>query len=225
MVTYHLCGNGKTIYRLEFSIKPENIDYYISLLENYLTELVFAEEKESKKLVEREKLDKENKDSLDEEDNQIFLTNARVTNASTLEDYLPLLVTIKTKKYHFLRPYTIFMLIRLLWDDLDRIDSPYVVKMASLLDNSDYIDFSQLLAIFLEESGNVCPEKYFDYNSSMCLLRGLKIEITEKYSRCALSNFWQGDEAERELADSIVSKSSSNREAIKRIHFEPLEKL
>lgn len=140
MVTYHLCGDGETIYRLEFSIKPEEKDYYISLLENYLTELIFVEE--------REKLDKENKDSLDEEDNQIFLTNARVTNASTLEDYLPLLVTIKTKKYHFLRPYTIFMLIKLLWDDLDKIDSPYIVKMACLLDNSEDYQEAYKINIF-----------------------------------------------------------------------------
>ena len=53
MFTYYLCDDNNTIYRIEFSIKQEEKKYYLSLLDNYLNELIFIEENESKKLVEK----------------------------------------------------------------------------------------------------------------------------------------------------------------------------
>ena len=49
MFTYYLCDDNDTIYRIWFSIKQEEKEHYLSLLDNYLTELVFIEENELKK--------------------------------------------------------------------------------------------------------------------------------------------------------------------------------
>ena len=221
MYTYYLCNDNETIYRLEFSIKPEEKEHYISLLGNYLTELVFCEEDEQKKLVEKKKIEKENKDNLSRENYQLLLEQARVTSSEEIEDYLPFVITVKTKKYSFLRSFTICLLIKLLSKDLDKTDSPYVSKLEKLL-SGFYFDFSKILEFFGDESGNLSPERYIDYTSSINLLRNLKVNITEQYSRSALLNFWQGDEAERCIADGIVSDSDANKEALKKLNFEPI---
>ena len=49
MFSYYLCGDGETIYRVEFSLKQDEKKKYLSLLENYLSELIYVEEVEIKK--------------------------------------------------------------------------------------------------------------------------------------------------------------------------------
>lgn len=219
MYFYYLCDDNETVYRVEYSIKQEDKERYLSLLENYLTEFVFVEENEVKKLVEEE-IEKENEDNLSVENHLIFLNKIMVTNVDKIEDYLPFVVTVKTKKYFFLRSYTIGILITLLSKDIDKVDSPYIIEIASLLNNFNYIDFSLIRNIFLDESGNVYHERFNDYNSLMNLLRSLKMEITEKYSYSGLSCFWQGDDMERSLAEGIVTDSKANKKALKELNLE-----
>lgn len=214
MFTYYLCDDNETIYRIELSIKPEEKKYYLSLLENYLTEMIFIEEKELKKIVKEEAVEEENSDDLSIEDNCLFLKKTIVTGMDRIEDYLPLIVTVKTKRYFFLRSYTIFMLIKLLSDELNQIDSLYAIKTENLLNNFNYIDFSLIYTIFFNQFGTIINKKIYDYNSLMNLLRSVEVKVTEKYSKSELSTFWQGDEAERCLAEGIVSDSKANKEAI-----------
>lgn len=227
MYFYYLCDDKETIYRVEYSIKQEDKKYYLSLLENYLNELVFVEESELKKLVEEEKIENEDEDNLGLENHLIFLNKIMVTSVDKIEDYLPFVVTVKTKKYFFLRSYTIYLLIKLLSKDLDKIDSPYIVRIASLLNYSIYncVDFSSIRTIFLDESGNVFPERFHDYNSLMSLLRSLKMEITNEYSYSGLSCFWQGDDMERSFAEGVVTDSKANKKALKALNLKfPVEK-
>jgi len=120
MFTYYLCDDNNTIYRIEFSIKQEEKNYYLSLLDNYLNELIFIEENESKKLVEKELIEEENNDNIYNENGYLSLVKDEVIKVEKIEDYLPSIITIKTKKYYFLRSYTISMLIYLLSDDITR---------------------------------------------------------------------------------------------------------
>lgn len=224
MFTYYLCNDGETIYRIEFSLKQEDKKEYLSLIENYLGELIFVEEAEQKKLMKEEQIKKEGKDTFSIDDYKIFLKKTTVMSFDKIEEYLPFVVTLKTRKYFLLRFWTICILIKLFLADCNEFENPDVNKIAHLLGNSQYIDFSLIYSVFFDESGNLFPERFYDYDSLMRLLKKLDITITEKYSRSALINFWQGDEAERELADGIVSDSLTNKKALKKLNYEPIMK-
>lgn len=149
MFTYYLCDDNETIYRIEMSLKQEEKEYYLSLLENYLAELIFVEESKLKKLVQEEEIETENNDSIVMENGQILLEKTIVTHVEKIEDYLPSIVTIKSKKYFFLRMYTICYLIKLLSDDLNKIEHhPFIDKIAGILKNSHYIDFKLIFETF-----------------------------------------------------------------------------
>lgn len=107
MFTYYLCDDNDTIYNLEMSIKQEDKDYYLSLLENYLKELVKVNEKVEKELIEEEKILEETKENVSLEDSVIFLEKNEITNVEKIENYLPSIVTIKTKKY--LMPHSYYL--------------------------------------------------------------------------------------------------------------------
>lgn len=219
MLTYFLCDDNETIYRIEMTLKQENKAYYLSLLENYLTELIFIEEKTVKKLVPKEEVDKENKESVNIEDSQIFLEKTKVINEEKIDDNLPFVVTIKTKKYLLPRTYTILTLICLLAKDLETIDNLLLAKINNLIDISCFINFNAIVRVFFDEIGNIVSERTIDFSSYHSLLKNLDLKIDEKYSRSYLSNFWQGGEMERETATSIVSKASLNKEALKKLNL------
>ena len=222
MFTYYLCDDNNTIYRMSFSIKQEEKDHYLSLLDNYLTELVFIEENKTKKLVEKELVEEENKDSIYSENGQLSLEKTEVLDTEKIEDYLPSIITLKTKKYCFLRPYTIFMLINLLSDNITYSSKPLTKKIASLLgQNRDYyVDFSSIYEFFFDKSGELLREKYFDYNSLYSLFGSLDIDIELRYSANELRCFWAGDDAERATADGIVHHATSNKEMLKTLNPE-----
>ena len=102
MFTYYLCADNDTIYRLEFSIKPEEREKYLSLLDNYLNELVFLEEQEFKKLTEKSKIESEELDIISIKNGQLLLERQGVSHTEKIEDYLPWIATIKIKEYSFL---------------------------------------------------------------------------------------------------------------------------
>ena len=218
MFTYYLCDDNKTIYRLELSIKREKMEYYLSLLENYLTELVFIEENETKKLVKKEKIKQENKESINFENGQLLLEKQEVLNIEEIEDYLPSIITIISKKYSFLRSYTIFMLIKLLSDDITRSNNTYIKKILNLFDKSRcwYVDFSSIYGFFFNKTEEFLEDKYYDYNSLEDLLGSLDVNITAKYSVNELLSFWAGDEADREIADGIVNDATTNKNFLRR---------
>ncbi len=220
MFSYYLCGDGETIYRVEFSLKQDEKKKYLSLLENYLSELIYVEEVEIKKIMKEEEIKKENKEDFSIEDCMIFFKSTTVIDVCNIEAYLPSVVTLKIKRFSLLRFWTIFLLIKLLSEDLKCFGNPNIIKIAHLLGYSEYIDFSLMNSVFFDGAGNLFPERFYDYHSLIELLRSLEVTITEKYSRSSLINFWQGDEAERELADGIVLDSSANRKALKNLNFQ-----
>lgn len=220
MFSYYLCNDGETIYRIEFSLKQKDKKKYVSLLENYLNELVYVEETEIKKLIEDSKIKKENKEDFSIEKYMIFLRRSTVIDVNKIEEYLPFVVTLKIKKFFLPRFWTISVLIKLLSEDLKCFGDSNIGKIAHLLGYSEYIDFNLINSVFFDEAGNLFPERFYDYHSLIELLRSLEVTITEKYSRSLLINFWQGDEAERELAEGIVLDSSANRKALKNLNFQ-----
>ncbi len=86
-----------------------------------------------------------------------------------------------------------------------------------LLNNSSFIDFSLIRKMFLDDNGNLIGERIIDYTSLISLLRDLKVTIVEKYSKNYLAAFWQGDEADRCVAEGIVDDSIANDKAIKEL--------
>ena len=222
MDTYYLGSDNETIYKIEFSIKEKDRAKYLSLLEKYLEELVFSEETEYKKLVEEDKIEEENQEGISIENHIFFLHLSAVIEKQKIEDYLPWIVTVKKKKYSFLRSYTIFMLMALLSDDLDKVNNSYSKQIEKLMGCSRYINFSFVLSFFFDSSGGIIPERGLDYHSFLELLQNLEGKIIEKYSKSFLASFWQGDEAEREIADGIVGDSAANKVAIKRLNFDNL---
>lgn len=217
MYTYYLCDDNETILRLNLKIREEDKSYYLSLLENYLSELVFVEENEKKELVEKNQVAKKSKDKISIENCQIFLEKQMVTNTEEIEDYLPSVVTIKTKRYFFLRFFTIYVLIKLLSKELENVNTPYIKEISELL-RTDYLDISLIYNIFWE-AGSVSAKRSYDYDSLIKILKSLEIETTNKYSKWDLINYWQGDEAERETAESIANDSTSNKEALVRLNL------
>ena len=210
MFTYYLCDDNDTIYNLEMSIKQEDKDYYLSLLENYLKELVKVNEKGEKKLIEEEKILEETKENVSLEDSVIFLEKSEITNVEKIENYLPSIVTIKTKKYLMLHSYTITILIKLLAKELEKATNPLISKITSLLNYSRYIDFNHIYKTFFDEDGKIISEKVMDYNSLSSLLKNLEIQIDLVYSYNHLSSFWQGDDMERATAEGIINDSPKN---------------
>lgn len=219
MFTYYLCDDNDTIYNLEMSIKQEDKDYYLSLLENYLKELVKVNEKVEKELIEEEKILEETKENVSLEDSVIFLEKNEITNVEKIENYLPSIVTIKTKKYLMPHSYTIYILIKLLAKDLEKTTNPLISKITSLLNYSRYIDFNHIYKTFFDEDGKIISEKEEDYNSITSLLKNLEIKINLVYSYNHLSSFWQGDDAERAIAEGIVNDSPKNKEALKKLNL------
>ncbi len=222
MFTYYLCDDNNTIYRMKFSIKQEEREYYLSLLDSYLTEFVFIEENITKKLVDKELVEKENEDSVYNENGRLLLKKEEILNVQMIEYYLPSIVTIRAKKYYFLRPYTIFMLINLLYDDITDSTKFLAKKVASLLrkNRNYYVDFSSIYEFFFDKSGKLLGEKYFDYNSLYSLFGSLDIDIELRYSANELRCFWAGDDAERAIADGIVHDATSNKEILKALGSE-----
>ena len=219
MFTYYLCDDNNTIYRIEFSIKQEEKNYYLSLLDNYLNELIFIEENESKKLVEKELIEDENKDNIYNENGYLSLVKDEVINVEKIEDYLPSIITIKTKKYYFLRSYTISMLIYLLSDDITHSSNPILKKIVSSPRQKMYyfIDFSTIYSFFFDENGNLLNGKDFDYNALRDLFQNLNVVKDTRYSANELICFWAGDDAERAVADSIVRDAFKNKEYLNKL--------
>lgn len=221
MFTYYLCEDNDTIYKMEFSLKEDKINYYLSLLERYLEELVFIEEIETKKLLAKDKIEQEKRETINNENNLLFLERTEVINSMKIEDNLPYVITIKIRKYAFLRPYNIFMLVKLLSNYLTNSNNPYIGKVLDIFNKNQYsyIDFSSMYAFFFAKRKELIKTKALDYNSLQDLFRSLDINITTKYSLNELLNFWNGDDAERALADSIVRDATANKKYLKKFNF------
>ncbi len=220
--TYYLCDDNDTIYNLKMSIKQKDKDYYLSLLKNYLKELVKVNEKVEKKLIKEEKILEKIKENVSLKESVIFLEKSEITNIEKIEkieNYLPSIVTIKTKKYLMPHSYTIYILIKLLANDLEKTTNPLISKIIGLLNYSRYIDFNHIYKTFFDEDGKIISEKEEDYNSLSSLLKNLEIKIDLVYSYNHLSSFWQGDDMERETAEGIVNDSQKNKEALQKLNL------
>lgn len=219
MFTYYLCKDNDTIYRIEFSIKPEEKERYLSLLDNYLTEFVFIEEKEEKKIVEKEDIEKENKDSINIENGQLLLDRAEVLNIEEITEYLPSIIAVKTKKYSFLRSHTILLLMNLFLNDISHFNNPLTENIATLCRQNRYwyVDFCSIYSFFFDKNEEPLGEKYLDYNSLKDLLKNLDVNITMRYSMNELNCFWAGDDAERATAEGIVNHALTNKKFIKKL--------
>ena len=129
MYTYFLLEDDDTAYRIKFFINENEKEKFLSLVGNYLEEIVFIEENEIKKLVEKEKIDEENKEKIYNDEGGLFLERTEVIKTEEIEDYLPYIVTLKTTKYRFLRSYSIRLLISAFSDDIATDDA----RITSLL--------------------------------------------------------------------------------------------
>lgn len=155
------------------------------------------------------------------ENGQILLEKTMVTHVEKIEDYLPSIITIKSKKYFFLRTYTICFLIKLLSDDLDKIEHhPFIDKIVGMLKNSRYIDFKLIFETFFDKEGKILNEKIYDYQAFINLFENLQKKISEKYSRSGLMNFWQGDDADRCVAEGIATDAPVNRNYLRKLNLE-----
>ncbi len=126
MYTYYLSDDKDTIYKIKLSLDLDSRDKYITLLKNYLRELVFVDESNLKKLIDKDKIEEENGEDISSDDYFIYLSKRDVIDTSIIEDYLPYVVTVKTTKCYFLRSYTICVLIGLLSNELKDSDNQYV---------------------------------------------------------------------------------------------------
>lgn len=214
MYTYFLCNDNNTIYRIEFSIKKEKVEKYLSLLENYLNETVFVEESESKKLVSQEEVERENNDSVSVVSGKIMLEKNMVVKTENIEDYLPCVTTIKTTKYFFLRNYTILMLVALL--PKSSLNNKYI---NALFDNelTGWIDFKSIYKFFFNDEGEFLQESYFDYITFKELLEDLDIRKPYKYSYSYLSGYCGIDDADNALAEGINESAESNKKYLEKL--------
>lgn len=217
MYTYYLCGDNDTIQKIKFFLKPEDKPKYLALLENFLTELVFVEKNSEKKLVNKEDIAKENNEKITMESGDIALQKKQVIEVEELGDNLPFLVTIKKQRYHFLRPWTIWFLIRLLGKDLDKGTSPYIEVLSKEFDRSDYLDFNELFSTFFDDQGMLTPKRAYDYEALTSLLNAIDNMVINKYSKAYLDNFWQGDDADRAVAEGIASDAVEGRKGLSRL--------
>lgn len=219
MYTYYLCDDLETIYRISFSIKESDKGDFIALLKKSLSELLVLDSHEGKKLLQEDKVDEENKDLIAMEGSQLFLYRSRVINKEKIEDYLPWIVSVNEEKCSFIRNTTILFLIWLLEGDLDKVNNSLAYPVSSSVDGRSYLDFNLIYNTFFDEDGNVSCELLDDYDSLMELLRSLHLEIDTQYSYSYLSNFWQGDDADRAVADGVVEDSRKNRAALKKLNL------
>lgn len=219
MYTYYLCDDLETIYEINFSIRECDKEYFIALLEKCLNETLLLESHVEKRLITEDSIDAENKELVTKEENQIFLNRSRVIKKEKIEDYLPWIVTVKSEKYSFARNNTILFLVRLLESVLDKVNNQLASQVSSLLNGRGYIDFNLIYETFFDQDGNVSGELLSDYNSLMELLKSLHLEIDMRYFYSYLSNFWQGDDADRAVAEGIVEDSMKNRKSLKKLNI------
>lgn len=213
MYTYFLCDDNNTIYKFKFSIKDEDKEHYLSLLENYLNEFVFLEEIVIKEYVKKDLIENVNKETISKEGDYLILERKDAIDTQCIEEYLPYVVTIKTRKYRFLRPYTISMLLYLFEDDKTvrkKYDSLY--KLVDFY----FIKLSSLYKFFYNEEGQLKQENYLDYNAVCSLFGNIDVRPDERYSTTYLRSFIGIDDMEQAQADGIVEDSSSNKEFIKK---------
>ena len=213
MYTYFLCDDYNTIYKFKFSIKDEDKKNYLSLLENYLNEFVFIEESVIKELIEKDLIEGVNKETISKDGDYLILERKDVIDTQCIDEYLPYVVTIRTRKYRFLRLYTISILLYLFEDDKN-----VRKKYESLYKKVDFyfIKLSSLYKFFYNEEGQLKQENYLDYESLCSLFRNIDIRPVERYSDAYLRSFAGIDDMEQALADGIVEDSSSNKEFIKK---------
>ena len=213
MYTYFLCDDYDTIYKFKFSIKDEDKKYYLSLLENYLNEFVFIEESVIKEFIKKELIEGVNKETISKDGDYLILERKDVIDTQCIEAYLPYVVTIRTRKYRFLRSYTISILLNLFEDDKVVMEE---YKTLYKQVKNYYIGLSSLYKFFYNEEGQLKQENHFDYNTVCSLFRNIDIRPVERYSAAYLRSFIGIDDMEQALADGIVEASSSNKEFIKK---------
>ena len=212
MYTYFLCDDNKTIYKLEFSINGDEKDYYLSMLNCYLNELIFIEESEIKKLIEKDKIDEENKEKVFNKEGTLFFSKTEVANSELIEDYLPYIITLKTKKYYFLRPYTITLLLNLLSKEITSNS-----RASSLLEKVEerFIMFDSIYNFFFDKAGELKNEKYLDYTALCSLFERLDISIYDYYHTYDLHGYFGMDDADRAVAEGILEDSAKNKQMLK----------
>lgn len=220
MFAYYLCDNYETIYRLEFTLKKEQVDYYLSLLRNYLDELVFVDEVEQKNLAQREDKGEEPEEQIIASGNEILLKRKKYIHVEDIAEHLPLVVTEQTKSYRFLRPYAIRMLIAMLSSVLEKEEiHPYISKIQNVLGFCAFIDFQELYTMFFDDAGCLLLQKYYDYEAISQIFKDAVPVIDNTYSRSSLVAFCGGEEAEYEIAEGIVEKSQANAIVLKQMNL------
>lgn len=225
MFTYYLCDDGDTIYRIWFSLPKEKRNYYFSLLQKYLEELVFTGEQTRKNLVTKEKMSKEIEDEICVFDYQITLQRKERKVLEELESDLPLVVEENTKSYSFLRPYTIRMLIMLFLKEVENAEpNSMMYRIMHKLGYSKSFDFCFLYTTFFDEAGSLIPANSYDFVAFKQIFEDLNISIDNTYSSNALACFY-GDEADTEVAEGILRKSLENRELIAKMNLQSFKKL
>ena len=212
MYTYFLCDDNETVYKLEFSINGDEKDYYLSMLNCYLNELIFIEESEIKKLIEKDKIDEENKEKVFNKEGTLFFSKTEVANSELIEDYLPYIITLKTKKYYFLRPYTITLLLNLLSKEITSNS-----RASSLLEKVEerFIMFDSIYNFFFDKAGKLKKEKYLDYTALCSLFERLDINIYDYYHTYDLRGYFGMDDADRAVAEGILEDSAKNKQMLK----------
>lgn len=217
MFTYYLCKDDDTIYHLEFSIKPEEREHFLSLFDNYLNERVLISENTVKKILEEGKIEGENQDTISIDNDQLLLEKTEVLSTEKIADGLPFVVTIKQQKYSFLRSYTVCALANLFSNDMTHSGNPLAKKIADLPGRIPgwYVDFQAIYKLFFGENES-SKEESCDYRSLKKLLGSLDAVITESYSANELNCFWAGDDAERDTAEGIVRCATSNKVYLKK---------
>lgn len=215
MYTYFLCDDNDTIYKVKFSIKEDDKEYYLSLLDNYLNEFVFIEENISKKLIEKESINKENKKTIANNNGILVLERTEIINIECIEEYLPYIVTIKTRKYNLLRSYTISILLNFLFDE-EKVIERYESLLRQVRCYS--IEFSSLYKFFYNDANEIKEENDFDYKALYSLFKNLDASVIEKYSISRLRCFDAMDDADRELAEGIITDASSNKVFLKKLN-------
>ncbi len=223
MYTYFFLEDDDTTYRIKFFIKENEKEKFLSLVGIYLEEIVFIEENEIKKLVEKDKIDEENKEKIYNDDGVLFLERTEVIKTEEIEDYLPYIVTLKTTKYRFLRSYSIRLLISTFSDDIATDDA----RITSLLKMREisYIDFDDLRRFFFDEEGNFKKEGYYDYKSVCTFFDEVSIKITDIFSIKELAHSYWQDDMDREFIETVPKDTILNKQALKVLDFNLGERL
>ena len=220
MYIYYLY-DGDTILHLVLNIKEGLEEKYLELLNNYLSELVFIDECESVKLIDESLIDDENKETMYEEDGTLFLEKSEVVSIENLDDNLPRLVKIKTKKYKFLRSFTITWLRRLLPDKvLSKSNNSYVPLLSDTVRSYfawNCFEFKTMFEYFYSEDGIFKKDKCFDFKALNSLFTDLSCYIERRFSLNHLSWYSGIDDAEGACAEGIAETSRSNKQYLKKL--------